>query len=160
MAGKARIHPSCQALLNQGSPDTLGKRLANSFERVMDALRGPAPNASHLRDPHRASIAFVQERPVTLTQLADAFRQGSQALLGVVETKLLMRRDQHEVEFIAEIKSVAAARSEEIGNFEPGHAERPSRKAARRIILIKLFPNRQAGLLEEVVGIVEIAHEG
>src|SRR3954452_16244278 len=77
----------------------------------------------------------------------------------MVETKLLVGRDQHQVELIAEIEPIATARPEKIGDFEPGHAERPGREAACGIVLVKLSPESQAGLLEEVVGVVEVAHE-
>src|SRR5262249_60819846 len=44
-------------------------------------------------------------------------------------------------------------------DLEPGHAAGPGDEALRPVELVELVPEDQAGLLEQVVGVVEVAHE-
>ena len=61
--------------------------------------------------------------------------------------------------FVAELHAVATFRPHKRQHVEPCNAARPSAKAAVLVKLVVLLPQRERGLLENIVGVVRIVDE-
>ena len=66
---------------------------------------------------------------------------------------------ERQVELVAEVQPVAAAGPQEIQDLVPRHAAGPVDEAPRVVELVELVPEDQARLLEQVVGVVQVADE-
>src|SRR6185295_5059672 len=47
-----------------------------------------------------------------------------------------------------------------VEDLQPGHAERPREEGPARVILVEFLPEDEGGLLEEILGDLEVAHVG
>ena len=125
----------------------------------MDALRRPAPCAGDLPHPARSVVAGFQQVLVPVGQLLHAPRQHHPPFLQAFLLQLLLGLDQGQAQLVAEIQPVAAASPQEVQDLIPGHAAGPAHEAPRRVELVELVPEDQAALLEQVVRVVQVAHQ-
>ena len=125
----------------------------------MDALRRPSPLPGDFGDPRLLAVAGLDELLVPLPQLLDALGQHLATLLDLVLLQRLLGVDQQQAQVVAEVETLPAPGPHEVRHLEPGHAAGPGDEAPGRVILVVLVPHGQARLLEQVVGVVEIAHQ-
>src|SRR5262249_27259764 len=112
-----------------------------------------------LRHPGIVAVTLEQQLLVPLAELGDAARQGLATLLQLLVEELLLGLDEHQVEVIAEIKTLASPAAQEVDRLQPRDAARPGKETTPVIELVEFLPHDQGRLLEQVVGIIQITRQ-
>jgi len=105
-------------------------------------------------------IALHEQLLIPLAKLGDALGQGIPTIFHFSAAHFLLGLDQHQVEIIAKIETLARSTAKKVDHFQPGDAARPGEEAPPGVELIEFLPQDEGSLLKQVIGIVEISRQG
>jgi hypothetical protein len=145
--------------VGQCAANALEERPADAPQRIVHTLSGTAAPLRYFRDARTLAVTFVEKVAIVITQLGGTLDECLTAIFDFLGLKFCMGVDQQQVQLIREIQALPAAGTQEVGDLETSHAARPGEKVPLAIIVGEFLPQDQSGLLEQVVGVIQVAQQ-
>jgi hypothetical protein len=111
-------------------------------------------------DSRGFAVTFAEQIAIALAQLLDTFPQGIAPTVELVVGQLGLRFNEQQVQVVGEVQPLPTPPAQKGGYLEPRDPARPREEAPLAIEIGKLPPEDQGGLLEQIVGIVQIPDQG
>ena len=105
------------------------------------------------------SVAGLEQLAVFLAQLLHADRQPGAPFLELLVLERLVGFHERQIQLVAEVEPLSAAGPQKIEDLVTRHSACPVDEALAVVELLELVPQDEAGLLKQVIGIVQVADQ-